>query len=153
MSERWTEVMHGSPPDITAPGVRAEPPYGADRLDGWVQHPSGRTGTIFSPDRNGAPSRRPLSPRREPGTPGGFVPSDDELLERTLAFSGNYVSDDGNVTIRRSAVGSFEYSGDRFVGNCAVCSRALLISPTGVPLADLHAAIDFVATHNHSDLD
>ena len=29
--------------------------------------------------------------------------SDDDLLERTLAFSGSYVSDDGTVTVRRVA--------------------------------------------------
>jgi hypothetical protein len=81
------------------------------------------------------------------------VPSDDDLLARTLAFSGTYVSDDGNVTIRRSGVGSFEYSGDRFVGNCSICSRALLIPSTGEPLSDVRAAVQFVATHNHSDLD
>jgi hypothetical protein len=81
------------------------------------------------------------------------VPSDDELLERTLDFSGSYVSDDGNVTIRRSAVGSFEYSGDRFVGNCTICARALLIPPSGEPLSDVRAAVHFVATHNHSDMD
>jgi hypothetical protein len=80
------------------------------------------------------------------------VPSDDELLERTLAFSGSYVSDDGNVTIRRSA-GSCAYSGDRFVGNCTVCSRAGLIPLTGEPLPDGRAAIHFVATHRHGDVD
>src|SRR4051812_21188171 len=40
---------------------------------------------------------------------------------------GSYVSDDGHVTIRRSAVGPFEYSGNRFVGHYAVCAGALLI--------------------------
>ena len=30
-------------------------------------------------------------PRRAPGDPGGLVPSDDELLERTLAFAGSPV--------------------------------------------------------------
>jgi hypothetical protein len=86
-------------------------------------------------------------------TPGGPLPSDDDLLERTLAFSGSYVSDDGNVTIRRSAVGSFEYSGDRFVGRCTICSRALLLPPTGQPLSDVRAAVQFVATHDHGDQD
>jgi hypothetical protein len=92
-------------------------------------------------------------PRRGPGTPGGAVPSDDDLLERTLAFSGSFVSDDGNVTIQRSGVGSFEYSGDRFVGQCAVCSRALLIPRSGQPLSDVRAAVQFVAAHDHGDVD
>ena len=38
------------------------------------------------------------------------MPSDDELLERTLAFSGSYVSDDGNVSIRRVVAESLPYS-------------------------------------------
>jgi hypothetical protein len=80
------------------------------------------------------------------------MPSEDELLERTLAFSGSYVSDDGNVTIKRAAA-TFEYSGDRFLGNCMACSRALLIPLTGEPLSDVRAAILFVAAHNHGDMD
>jgi len=79
--------------------------------------------------------------------------SDDELLERTLAFSGSYVSDDGNVTVRRVAAASFEYSGDRFLGHCRLCSRALLIPATGEPLSDVGAAVAFVAVHNHGDQD
>jgi len=81
-----------------------------------------------------------------------MVPSDDDLLERTLAFSGSYVSDDGHVTIRRSP-GSSEYSGARFTGHCAVCSRAGLIPPTGEPLSDVRAAVQFVAAHQHGDAD
>jgi hypothetical protein len=81
------------------------------------------------------------------------VPSDDDLLERTLAFSGSYVSDDGNLTIRRSGVGSFEYSGERFVGFCTVCSRERLIPPNGEPLPDIRAAIHFAAAHSHGDVD
>jgi hypothetical protein len=77
----------------------------------------------------------------------------DELLERTLAFSGSYVSDDGNVTVRRVAGAAFEYSGHRFLGNCTVCSRALLIPVTGEPLSDVRAANLFVAAHNHGDVD
>jgi hypothetical protein len=76
----------------------------------------------------------PLSHWREPGTPGGFVTSDDDLLERTLAFSGTHMSDDGNVTIRRAGAGANDYSADRFVGICNVCFRARLIPPTGAPL-------------------
>ena len=79
--------------------------------------------------------------------------SDDELLERTLAFSGSYVSDDGNVTVRRITAASFEYSGHRFLGNCTVCSRALLVPLTGEPLSDVRAAILFVAAHTHGDVD
>jgi hypothetical protein len=78
--------------------------------------------------------------------------SEDELLERTLAFSGSYVSDDGNVTVRRVAGASFEYSEHRFLGHCAVCSRALLIPPTGEPLSDVRAAMLFVAAHGHGDV-
>jgi hypothetical protein len=81
------------------------------------------------------------------------VPADEELLERTIAFAGSYVSDDGIVTIRRFTGASFEYSGHRFVGNCAVCSRARLIAPTGEPLPDVRAAMLFVATHDHGGVD
>jgi hypothetical protein len=79
------------------------------------------------------------------------MPSDDELLERTLTFSGSYVSDDGTVTVRRAAE-SFEYTGDRFIGNCTVCSRALRIPLTGQPLSDVREASLFVAVHNHGDV-
>ena len=79
--------------------------------------------------------------------------SDDDLLERTLAFSGTHVSDDGNVTIRRSGAGANDYSGDRFVGICIVCSRAGLIPPTGAPLPDVRAAVHFAAEHRHGDVD
>jgi hypothetical protein len=79
--------------------------------------------------------------------------SDAELLERTLAFSGSYVSDDGSVTIRRVALGAFEYSGNRLLGNCIVCAHAFAIPPTGEPLADVAAAIRFMSTHNHGDVD
>jgi hypothetical protein len=79
--------------------------------------------------------------------------SDEDLLERTLAFSGSYVSDDGNVTVRRTAGASFEYSGQRFLGYCTVCSRAGLIPPTGEPLSDVRAAVLFVAAHDHGESD
>ena len=79
--------------------------------------------------------------------------SDDDLLVRTLAFSGSYVSDDGNVTIRRSPGGSFEYSGDRFIGNCRPCFRARLIPPTGAALPDADAVARFMATHSHGEVD
>jgi hypothetical protein len=105
------------------------------------------------PVTRGRPSREPLLLRRGSGTPGGSVPSDDDLLERTLAFSGSYVSDDGTVTIRRSVADTSEYSGDRFVGRCTVCSRALLTPPTGQLLPDVRAAVQFAATHHHGDED
>jgi hypothetical protein len=79
--------------------------------------------------------------------------SEDELLERTLAFSGSFVSDDGNVTVRRLPATSFQYAGDRFIGNCTVCARALLLPATGEPLADVRAAILFVGAHEHGDVD
>ena len=81
------------------------------------------------------------------------MPSDEDLIERSLAFSGSYVSDDGAVTIMRLAVGLHEYSGDRFVGHCHVCSAARLIPATGEPLADVRAAILFLSTHHHGDAD
>jgi hypothetical protein len=81
------------------------------------------------------------------------VSSDDELLERTLAFSGSYVSDDGHLTIRHSTAGSAEYSGDRFAGYCDRCVRAELIPVDGEPLHDIPAAIRFAATHDHEDVD
>ena len=81
------------------------------------------------------------------------MPSDDDLLERTLAFSGSYVSDDGALTIRRSASGSFEYAGSQFVGYCRRCARALLMPPDGEPLRDIGAAIRFAAAHDHADVD
>src|SRR3954447_15893445 len=49
--------------------------------------------------------------------PVGRLPTDDDLIERTLAFSGSYVSDDGHLAIRRTTV-SRDYSGHRFVGYC-----------------------------------
>jgi hypothetical protein len=82
-----------------------------------------------------------------------MVPSDDDLLERTLAFSGSYVSDDGQVTIRRSSGGSVEYSAARFVGHCHVCARAGLTSSGGEPLSDARAAVRFVASHDHGEVD
>jgi hypothetical protein len=81
------------------------------------------------------------------------MPTDDELLEQTLAFSGAYVSDDGNVTIRRFGVAAFEYSGDRFLGHCAACSRAGVVPSTGESLPDVAAAVRFLSTHDHADAD
>jgi len=84
--------------------------------------------------------------------PGGRLPSDDDLIERTLAFSGAYVSDDGHLAIRRAAA-SRDYSGHRFVGYCRTCARARLIVPTGELLPDVAAAIRFTATHHHDEVD
>jgi hypothetical protein len=96
-----------------------------------------------------------LSPLPRPGRaipPGGWVPSDDDLLERALAFSGSYVSDDGHVTVRRSS-GSLEYSGARFTGYCAVCARTGLTPPSGEPLTDVRAAAQFVVAHHRGEAD
>jgi hypothetical protein len=79
-------------------------------------------------------------------------PSDDELLERTLGFSGSYVSDDGHVTIRRASDGP-TYSGARFAAHCDVCDRPGPTPPTGEPLADVRLVIQFVAAHGHGDVD
>jgi hypothetical protein len=81
------------------------------------------------------------------------VPTDDELLERTLGFSGSWVSDDGRVTVRRAVLESAGYSGARFVGHCAVCARAGLGSPADDHLSDVRAAAQFVAAHEHGDAD
>jgi hypothetical protein len=81
------------------------------------------------------------------------VPSDDELLEGALAFSGSYVSDDGTVTITRSVGRAFAYSGARFVGRCTICAQAGLLSAAGEPLSDVTAAARFVALHDHGGLD
>jgi hypothetical protein len=97
--------------------------------------------------------REPLPPACMPSFFGGAMPSDEELLGRTLAFSGTSVSDDGTVTIRRSSMDSVEYSGDRFVGNCTICSRALLIPAKGEPLTDVKAAFRFMSAHHHGDVD
>jgi hypothetical protein len=81
------------------------------------------------------------------------MPADDELLERTLHFSGSYVSDDGAVAVRRAAADAFEYSGHRYLGNCTICSRVARDSLAGESLPDIRAAILFVAAHHHSDVD
>jgi hypothetical protein len=127
--------------DIDDPAV--QPASGAE---------PGRPGSTERPVMSG---RRVdvLSPRRVPAGAGGAMPSDDDLLERTLAFSGSYVSDDGIVTIRRVTGPPFEYSGHRFLGHCTVCARAHLMPVTGEQLADVRAAILFAAAHDHGDVD
>jgi len=81
------------------------------------------------------------------------VPTDASLLERTLAFSGSYVSDDGRVTITRVASGTFQYSADRFLGRCDICMRTGLVPAAGELLPDARAAERFVATHDHDAVD
>jgi hypothetical protein len=81
------------------------------------------------------------------------VPTDASLVERTLAFSGSYVSDDGHIRITRARRDVFEYSGARFVGNCDVCARAGLLAASGELLADVGAANRFRAMHDHGDAD
>jgi hypothetical protein len=147
-------------PDVEAPEARATIRSDPDSWTRWRELPR----TVRTPRPRPAvacraPSRESLGPRRGPSTPGGrstpggLVSSDDDLLERTLAFSGSYVSDDGNVTIRRSVADLSRYSGNRFVGQCTVCARARFIPPTGQALADVREAVQFVATHDHGDCD
>ena len=92
--------------------------------------------------------------RGSPGTwtPPGTVPFEENLLAHTLAFADSYVSDDGQVTVRRSPA-SAGYSGARFAGHCAVCSRAGLLTAAGEALFDVRAAVQFVAAHSHGDHD
>ena len=112
-----------------------------------------RTVGIPRPRGDSAKPTTTLPPWKPTAASGGAVPSDDELLERTLTFSGSYVSDDGNVTIRRSAPGPGEYAGNRFVGYCRTCARGRLIGPGGELLPDVAAAIRFTATHDHDEVD
>jgi len=79
--------------------------------------------------------------------------SSDELLERVLAFSGTYVSDDGDVTVRRSVIDSTAYLAARYAGWCQTCAHADLAGPDAEPLADVRAAARFVATHDHAGTD
>jgi hypothetical protein len=83
----------------------------------------------------------------------GQGPTDGSLLERTLAFSGSYVSDDGHIRVSRAHAHAYEYSGDRFLGTCDTCARAGLLPASGELLADVRAAALFVATHDHGDTD
>jgi hypothetical protein len=86
-------------------------------------------------------------------TPADVGLGDDELIERTLLFSGSYVSDNGRVTITRDPDASFEYTGRSFVGFCDVCANAGLVSPDGEHLPDVRTAVAFTATHAHDDVD
>jgi hypothetical protein len=129
MKDQWTDVLGTRPPEVTL-----------------------RTGGRVGPGGDQALFNQPLSRPWGASTPGRMVFSDDEVLERTLEFSGSYVSDDGNATIRRS-IASLEYSGARFTGYCAVCSQAGLTPPSGEPLRDVRAAVQFVAAHRHEEVD
>ena len=153
MEDQPADVLSTRMPDVMVREWALTAPFAADPLDGGNRDSSpGRSGSSVRPGQDPMPSTQPLAPSRGPGTPGGMVPSDDELLERTLAFAGSYVSDDGHVTIRRS-LASFEYSAARFVGFCAVCSRLRLVPSSGEPLSDIRAAVHFVAVHDHGDVD
>jgi hypothetical protein len=81
------------------------------------------------------------------------VPTDASLFDRTLAFSGSYVSDDGRVTITRVATGTFQYSADRFLGRCDICVRTGLVPADGEVLPDARAAERFLVTHDHDAVD
>ena len=96
--------------------------------------------------------RPTIAPPGDAPTAEGAVPPDDDLLERTLRFSGSYASDDDQVTLRRSSAAG-EYSGARFTGHCSVCARAGLIPAAGEPLDDVRAAVQFAAAHDHGQLD
>ena len=78
---------------------------------------------------------------------------EDELIERTLFFSGSYVSDNGSVTIKRDRDTSYQYTGTWFVGFCDVCANAGLLPADGEHLHDVRAVVAFAATHAHDDVD
>src|SRR4051794_26481838 len=145
MTQPHMDVRKSRSAGIVIPQPRDGSRSTTDGADQWNENPDlSRTG--HATGGSGPPSKTPAGA-------GAAMASDDELLERTLAFSGSYLSDDGNVTVRRVAAASFEYSGPRFLGNCAVCSRAHLIPATGEPLSDVSAAVLFLAAHRHGDGD
>jgi len=110
------------------------------------------SGISAGTQRDSGSSRTPGSWSHGMRTPRGTVPFDENLLQRTLAFADSYVSDDGQVTVRRAAV-SAEYSGARFAGHCAPCSRAGLLPEAGEALLDVRAAVQFISAHSHGDRD
>jgi hypothetical protein len=132
-------------PSTDVPPAR---PFGGITIDRRISAPP----AIPRPRSGSEPHSWPLAPSRPTDGPGGHLPSERELIERTLAFSGSYVSDDGGMAIRR-AVGSFEHSRHGFLGYCSSCARARLIQATGEPLPDVVAAIRFIATHDHDEVD
>jgi hypothetical protein len=142
MRERRTDVPRPRTPD--APASRAETGSVTDALV--------RTGSSGPSARDSEPGGAAHAPVRRPGTPGATAPSDEPLLERTLAFADSYVSDDGQVSVRRAPASS-EYSAARFAGHCAVCSRAGVLPPAGEPLFDVRAAARFVSAHTHGERD
>jgi hypothetical protein len=134
--------------DESTTGVPPARPFGGITIDRRIS-----AVPAFPRPRSGPePDSWPLGPSRPTDGPGGRLPSEQELIERTLAFSGSYVSDDGHLAIRRSA-GAFEHSRHGFLGYCGSCARARLIQPTGEPLPDVVAAIRFIATHDHDEVD
>jgi hypothetical protein len=152
MTELRTKVLSTRPAGRTVPQLQAASRSAADHVGRMIET-SGPSGTGRTSGGHGEGSREPLAPRRGAAGRGGYMASDEDLLERTLAFSGSYVSDDGNVTVRRIVAPTFEYSGHRFVAHCSVCSRAGLVPLTGEPLPDVRAAILFVAAHDHGESD
>jgi hypothetical protein len=152
MTERRMKVLSTRPAGRTVPQLQAASQSAADHVSRRIEN-SGPFETGRTSGGHGEGSRAPLAPRRGPAGRGGYMATDEDLLERTLAFSGSYVSDDGNVTVRRIAVPTIEYSGPRFVAHCSICSRAGLVPLTGEPLSDVRAAILFVAAHDHGESD
>jgi hypothetical protein len=134
--------------DESTTGVPAARPFGGITIDRRIS----AVPAIPGPRSGSDSDSWPLGPSRPMDGPGGRLPSEHELIERTLAFAGSYVSDDGHLAIRRSA-GSFGHSRHRFLGYCGSCARARLIQPTGEPLPDVVAAIRFITTHDHDEVD
>jgi hypothetical protein len=127
------------------PGAAELPMLDPMALDGTVHDPARSSGDV--------PLRAGSVPRPwDAHTPGGTVPTDDDLVERTLAFSGSYASDDGQVTIRRCR-GAHEYAAASFTGRCATCARAGLTPSEGEPLDGLAEAAQFAAAHRHGEVD
>jgi len=154
MSDRRMHVDDARGPDVTLldltagvlePAARSEP-------DDW-QLPRPRTPVAAPGGPPGSPPRTRSPLRAEPHSAPGAPLSSDDLLELVLAFSGTYVSDDGDVTVRRSVTDSTAYSAARYAGWCRTCAHADLVGPAGEPLADVRAAARFVATHDHAGTD
>jgi hypothetical protein len=140
MDEQLTAGPGLRAPDLApAPPAVPEPRSPDDPVQGGWHHASRM------------PARQPLVRRPGPATRGDMVPSDEELLERTLRFSGSYVSDDGHVRIRRSS-GAVGYSAATFLGYCDTCALSVR-TPAGEPLADVTAVSQFIAAHDHGDVD
>jgi len=149
MSERRTDVPRPRTPDAPAHGSGSPHASRADAAgvtDALVRTASGPAARDHE---SGGAAHAPV---RRPGTTGGTVPLDEHFLERTLAFADSYVSDDGQVAVRRAPASS-EYSAARFAGHCGLCARAGVLPPSGEPLLDVRAAVQFVSAHAHGDRD